>query len=239
MNLQHERITTLCTELRLGGIGTDYPAAAQRAVEAASYPDFLETLLRAELDTRRARARNMLAEVAGFPAIKTLDQYDFEFATGAPRPQIMQLAGLGFVERAENVILLGPSGVGKTHLTMLRRPVEPGQYTSVAFGKRCGEAGVCPLMGSVGDAYDNAMAESFFSTLEAELLSRRRFVSQAEARMACFSYIEGWYKPYEAAFWPGLPFAHDLRSQPGNGRNLHVAHKSTNRPRDRGNLRSR
>ena len=48
-----------------------------------------------------------------------------------------------------------------------------------------------PSMGSVGDAYDNAMAESFFSTLEAELLSRRRFASQAEARMACFSYIEG------------------------------------------------
>lgn len=69
------------------------------------------------------------------------------------------------------------------------------QYASVAFGKRCGEAGVRPSMGSVGDAYDNAMAESFFSTLEAELLSRRRFASQAEARMACFSYIEGWYNP--------------------------------------------
>ena len=69
------------------------------------------------------------------------------------------------------------------------------QYTSVAFGKRCGEAGVRPSMGSVGDAYDNAMAESFFSTLEAELLSRRRFASQAEAKMACFSYIEGWYNP--------------------------------------------
>ena len=50
-------------------------------------------------------------------------------------------------------------------------------------------------MGSVGDAYDNAMAESFFSALEAELLSRRRFASQAEARMACFSYVEGWYNP--------------------------------------------
>ena len=69
------------------------------------------------------------------------------------------------------------------------------QYTSLAFGKRCTEAGVRPSMGSVGDAYDNAMAESFFSTLEAELLSRRRFASQAEARMACFSYIEGWYNP--------------------------------------------
>ena len=69
------------------------------------------------------------------------------------------------------------------------------QYTSVAFGKRCGEAGVRPSMGSVGDAYDNAMAESFFSTLEAELLSRRLFSSRAEARIACFSYIEGWYNP--------------------------------------------
>jgi putative transposase len=69
------------------------------------------------------------------------------------------------------------------------------QYTSPAFGKRCGEAGVRPSMGSVGDAYDNAMAESFFSTLEVELLSRRRFASHAEARMACFSYIEGWYNP--------------------------------------------
>ena len=52
-----------------------------------------------------------------------------------------------------------------------------------------------PSMGSVGDAYDNAMCESFFATLECELLDRRRFASQAEARVACFSFIEGWYNP--------------------------------------------
>jgi putative transposase len=69
------------------------------------------------------------------------------------------------------------------------------QYTSLAFGKRCQEAGVRPSMGSVGDAYDNAMCESFFATLECELLDRRRFTSQAEAKMACFSFIEGWYNP--------------------------------------------
>jgi putative transposase len=69
------------------------------------------------------------------------------------------------------------------------------QYTSLAFGKRCKEAGVRPSMGSVGDAYDNAMCESFFATVECELLDRRRFTSQAEARMACFSFIEGWYNP--------------------------------------------
>jgi putative transposase len=85
--------------------------------------------------------------------------------------------------------------IATSFIEALRRPVESAQYTSVAFGKRCGEAGVRPSMGSVGDAYDNAMAESFFATLEAELLSRRRFVSQAEARMACFTYIEGWYNP--------------------------------------------
>jgi len=78
---------------------------------------------------------------------------------------------------------------------VLRRRVERKQYTSVAFGRRCAEAGVRPSMGSVGDAYDNAMAESFFATLECELLDRRSFRSQAEARMAVFSYIEGWYNP--------------------------------------------
>jgi putative transposase len=69
------------------------------------------------------------------------------------------------------------------------------QYTSLAFGKRCREAGVRPSMGSVGDAYDNAMCESFFATLECELLDRRRFASRAEARIACFSFIEGFYNP--------------------------------------------
>ena len=69
------------------------------------------------------------------------------------------------------------------------------QYTSVAFGLRCKEAGVRPSMGSVGDAYDNAMCESFFSTLEAELLNRRTFRTKAEARMAVFEFIEGWYNP--------------------------------------------
>jgi putative transposase len=69
------------------------------------------------------------------------------------------------------------------------------QYTSLAFGGRCREVGVRPSMGSVGDAYDNAMCESFFSTLECELLSRRKFASQAEAKIACFSYIEGFYNP--------------------------------------------
>jgi putative transposase len=69
------------------------------------------------------------------------------------------------------------------------------QYTSIEFGLRCKEAGVRPSMGSVGDAYDNALCESFFATLERDLLARRRFATKAEARMAIFEYIEGWYNP--------------------------------------------
>ena len=70
------------------------------------------------------------------------------------------------------------------------------QYTSIAFGQRCREAQVRPSMGSVGDAYDNALCESFFATLECELLDRRRFATQVEARRAVFEFIEGWYNPH-------------------------------------------
>ena len=67
------------------------------------------------------------------------------------------------------------------------------QYTSIAFGLRCREVGVKPSMGTAGDAYDNAMCESFFATLECELLDRRRFKNHAEAEMAVFDFIEGFY----------------------------------------------
>lgn len=90
------------------------------------------------------------------------------------------------------------------------------QYTSLAFGRRCDLMGVRPSMGSVGDAYDNAMAESFFGTLECELLDRRSFRTPVHARLELFRYIEGWYNPrrrhsalgylspsnFEAMNWP-------------------------------------
>jgi len=69
------------------------------------------------------------------------------------------------------------------------------QYTSIAFGRRCKEAGVRPSMGSVGDCYDNAMCESFFATLECELLDRRTFKTQHQAGLEVFDFIEGWYNP--------------------------------------------
>ena len=70
------------------------------------------------------------------------------------------------------------------------------QYTSLAFGKRCREAGVRPSMGTIGDCFDNALCESFFATLECELLDRETFHSPKDARQAVFAFIEGWYNPH-------------------------------------------
>jgi len=70
------------------------------------------------------------------------------------------------------------------------------QYTALAFGDRCRQAGVRPSMGTVGDAYDNAMCESFFATLECELLDRTHFPTPSEAERSVFEFIEGWYNPH-------------------------------------------
>ena len=67
------------------------------------------------------------------------------------------------------------------------------QYTSLDFGRRCREAGIVQSMGSAGDAYDNAMCESFFATLECELLDRMRFRTADDARREVFSFIEGFH----------------------------------------------
>jgi DNA replication protein DnaC len=115
--LQHQRIVELCQELRLSAMPNLYSGIAQSAAaKEACFADFLEETLRAERDARSARAREMFARVAGFPTIKTLDGFDF--GAGVRRPQIHELAGLAFIERAENVVFLGPSGVGKTHLAI-------------------------------------------------------------------------------------------------------------------------
>ncbi len=82
---------------------------------------------------------------------------------------------------------------------MIHHSDQGSQYASFAFGRRCREAGVRPSMGSVGDCSDNAMCESFFATVECELLDRRSFQTQTqtqtEARRAAFDFIEGWYNP--------------------------------------------
>jgi DNA replication protein DnaC len=119
MNVQDERIQAACGALALGAIAEHYPMLAQEAAaKDASYTDFLERCLKAEQDERRSRSQAMLTKFAGFPAIKLIDDYDFKFAAGAPKKMVQTLQSMAFVERKENVIFLGPSGVGKTHLAI-------------------------------------------------------------------------------------------------------------------------
>ena len=132
MNLQDDRMQALCEQLRLPAIAAQWPALAQHAVaQESSYGQFLEQALQAEIAARTERTRQTLQKLATLPAVKTLEQFDFTFATGVSKPQVMELASLAFIERAENVVLLGPSGVGKTHLAiaLAMRAIQAGIKT--------------------------------------------------------------------------------------------------------------
>jgi DNA replication protein DnaC len=119
MSLQHDRIAELCEQLKLCRLGAQWPALAQDAARSeASFADFLEKVLASELVARDERRANTLLKLATMPAVKTLEQFDWSHAGGAPKAQILELAHLAFVQRAENVVLLGPSGVGKTHVAL-------------------------------------------------------------------------------------------------------------------------
>ena len=134
MNLQDERIQSACGALSLNAIADHYPALAQEAADGdTSYTDFLERCLKAEQEERRCRSQAMLTKFAGFPAIKLLDDYDFKFAAGAPKKTVQTLTSMAFVARKENVIFLGPSGVGKTHLAISLGYLATQSGTKVRF----------------------------------------------------------------------------------------------------------
>ena len=119
MNLQQQRITALCEQLKMASVAAEWPALAQDAArEEASFADFLEKLLGSELKAREERKRDMLQKLATLPAVKTLEQFDWSAGAGVPKAQIQELAHLAFVQRAEHVVLLGPTGVGKTHIAV-------------------------------------------------------------------------------------------------------------------------
>lgn len=149
MNLQHERLMALSQALRLEGIAAQWSTLAQKAAnEEASFADYLEWLLHAEQTLRTERTRQTLLKLATLPVVKTLEQYDFGFASGAPRSQLQELASLAFIERSENIVLLGPSGVGKTHL-------------AIALGRCCPNQ--LDLNGTFGEAHDLITKSLFIS----------------------------------------------------------------------------
>ncbi|MGS5599858.1 AAA family ATPase [Escherichia coli] len=119
MELQHQRLMALAGQLQLESLISAAPALSQQAVDQEwSYMDFLEHLLHEEKLARHQRKQAMYTRMAAFPAVKTFEEYDFTFATGAPQKQLQSLSSLSFIERNENIVLLGPSGVGKTHLAI-------------------------------------------------------------------------------------------------------------------------
>jgi DNA replication protein DnaC len=158
MNLQQERLEALCAQLKLDRMASQYPAVAQQAAqEELSFSDFLERLLTLEVNGRTERSREMLLRMASFPAIKTLESYDFGFASGVPKAQIQELASLTFIERAENIVLIGPSGIGKTHLAS-------------ALGIRATQAGIrtrfvtaADLMLQLGAAHRQERIKDYFN----------------------------------------------------------------------------
>jgi DNA replication protein DnaC len=119
VNLELERIALLADRLHLPQLTSTLPLLAEEAAKKErSYSEFLLGLLEEEVRAADLRAQEMMLRLASFPFRRTLDDFDFSFQPSVNQKQLRELAGCAYVERAENVILLGPPGVGKTHLAV-------------------------------------------------------------------------------------------------------------------------
>jgi len=167
MNLQQERIDALCAELGFKGLPNHYAHLCQVAVkEEWSYSDFLENALRKEAEDKELRKIGMLKKTAGFPIVKTLEEYDFEFAQGVPKKQIEELSKLTFLQKNENVIFLGASGVGKTHL-------------AISLGEKATQAGVKTRFVSAADlsvSLENSQKEGRYKQVLQSFISPRLLI---------------------------------------------------------------
>lgn len=118
MNSITNVINDACNTLRLPGIAQNYQAIADLcAKENLSHTEYLTKLLDHELKSRDQRGKSMVLKMAGFPSLKTLEAFDWH-SSSINKAQILELATLRFIENHENIILLGPSGTGKTHLAI-------------------------------------------------------------------------------------------------------------------------
>jgi DNA replication protein DnaC len=119
VNLELERIALHAERLGLHTLSETVPVIAEdAATKNQSYTEFLERVLRNEAEAANVRATEMIMKTASFPFLRTLEDFDFGFQASVSRKQLRELAGCAFVERRENLIFLGPPGVGKSHLAV-------------------------------------------------------------------------------------------------------------------------
>lgn len=112
-------LSVLLERLKMEHLLTQLDGVCEQAAKGdLDYQGFLTHALEAEWRGRQQRGIESRLRLARFPWIKTLDQFDFEFQPSLDRKVVRELAGVSFIERTENVVLLGPPGVGKTHLAI-------------------------------------------------------------------------------------------------------------------------
>jgi DNA replication protein DnaC len=114
-----EQLNLLLEKLKLDHLEAQLDAVCEQAAQRElDYKSFLAQALGAEWQGRHQRGIEARLRQARFPWLKTLEQFDFAFQPSLDRQQVRELAGLSFIERAQNVVVLGPPGVGKTHLAV-------------------------------------------------------------------------------------------------------------------------
>jgi DNA replication protein DnaC len=133
-DLVHARVVESLTRLRLGYVAERLDALlAEAARTEPTYLDFLDSLLREEVGSKQRKRIAMGIQIAHFPAVKTLEEFDFKFQPSVDQKLVRELGTGRFIAQAENVLVFGPPGVGKTHLAIAlgRAVVEAGH--SVLF----------------------------------------------------------------------------------------------------------
>ena len=188
--VSRKRVARLMRESDLTGASRrKKPGTTRRARNARPAPDLVDRDFAAEGPDRLWVADiTYVPTLAGFLYLAVvLDVFSRRVVGWAMDSSLATDLVVGALEMA--IAQRRPEGV-------IHHSDQGSQYTSLAFGKRCSDAGIALSMGSVGDCYDNAMAESFFASLECELLDRSTFRNRAEARTELFRWIEGWYNPH-------------------------------------------
>ena len=188
--VNHKRIARLMKLASLRGVSRrrGYVVTTQRDRQAQAAPDLVKRQFKATgINQLWVADMTYVPTWAGFLYLAVVvDVYS------------RKAVGWAFGERMTSDLVIAALNMAlhtRRPESVIHHSDQGSQYTSLAFGKRCKEMGVQPSMGTVGDAYDNAMAESFFATLECELINRRSWQTKAEARLAIFAWIESWYNP--------------------------------------------